>query len=75
MLINNIKVMAKRGPNDRNTILLEPITRITSFDTLGFRTQTVNGAIAGTLYGKDRSKSAIFFKSNASRITNRYFHL
>jgi hypothetical protein len=64
--------MAKRGSSQRNTILLEPISRITSFDNLGFRTtQAVNGAIAGALFGKDKSKSDIFYKSKASRVNKQ----
>lgn len=52
----------------RETIVLEPRSRIASFDTIGYRTvQAVNGAIAGTLFGKDREKKSAFFKSNASR--------
>lgn len=52
----------------RDTIVLEPRSRIASFDAIGFRTiQAVNGAIAASLFGKDREKKGIFYKSKASR--------
>lgn len=52
----------------RDTIIIEPRTRITSFDTLDYRTLlTVTGAIAGTLYGRDREKKSVFYKSRANR--------
>jgi len=53
---------------ERETIIIEPRSRIASFDTIGYRTvQAVNGAIAGTLFGKNRDKKSVFFKSSASR--------
>lgn len=54
-----------------DTIIIEPKTRIASFGTLGYFTaKAVNGAIAGTLYGKDREKKSIYYKSKAYR-TNK----
>lgn len=54
--------------SSRETIIIEPRSRIASFDTLGYHTiMAVNGAIAGTLFGKDKDKKNIFYKSSANR--------
>jgi hypothetical protein len=51
----------------RDTIVIEPRSRIASFDTLGYyTTMAVTGAIAGALFGKDKEKSASFYKSKAN---------
>jgi len=58
--------MKRKSKGD--TIVIEPRTRITSFDTLDYRTLlAVNGAIAGTLFGKDREQITAYYKSRASR--------
>lgn len=53
--------------SSHNTIVIEPRSRIASFDTLGYyTTMAINGAIAGALFGKDKERSSAFFKSKAN---------
>jgi len=51
----------------KDTIVIEPRSRIASFDTLGYyTTMAVNGAIAGALFGKDKEKKSTFYKSKTN---------
>lgn len=53
--------------NSNDIIVIEPRSRISSFETLGYyTTMAINGAIAGALYGKDKEKGKTFFKSKAN---------
>jgi len=60
----------------RETIIIEPKSRIASFETLGYHTtRAANGAIAGALFGKDKEKSLEFFKSLTNRKNKEFLSL
>jgi hypothetical protein len=64
------------GATSRETIVIEPKSRIASFETLGYHTtRAANGAIAGALFGKDKEKSLEFFKSRTSRKNKEFLSL
>ena len=55
--MNRIESNSYRKKSCREIVVIEPKTRITSLNTLGYYTSLeVTGAIAGILFGKDEEK-------------------